>query len=52
MHRIAATILLVVCIAAVIFSSYSFIQGRLEAGLSVLPFLVICYFFLVAKRRP
>jgi hypothetical protein len=50
MSRLTALISLIIISSMVAFATYSFMQGRIEAGLSTLPFLVVLYFFI--QKRP
>ena len=51
MNRPAALVMLCFVIFLVVFATWQFYQGNLEAAMSTLPFLVIVYLFMVNQRK-
>lgn len=51
MFKIAAWVQLVFILFLVGFSTYQLFRGRFELALGVLPFLMVYYIFITAKRK-
>lgn len=50
-RRIAAALQIVIVLLLLGFSIYQFFRGNFEAGMSIVPFLVIYYFFVMSWQR-
>ncbi len=51
MNRYLAIILLVLLLAGLVHSTYSFFQGRFGQGMLMFPLLAGCYVFFVARDK-
>ncbi len=51
MNMYFAVFLIVFLLAGLVYSTYSFSQGRFLEGMSIFPWLIACYFFVQAWER-
>jgi hypothetical protein len=51
MTKTSAIIQIIIILAVVGLSTYYFYKGNLEVGLSFLPFLMLYYVFVTARRK-
>lgn len=50
-RRIAAALQIVIILMLLGFATYQFYHGNFEAGMSIVPFLVIYYFFVMSRQK-
>jgi hypothetical protein len=51
MTKISAILQIILILAVVGLSTYYFFKGNFEVGLSLLPFLMLYYIFITARRK-
>ncbi len=51
MKKVPALLLILFLLAIVSFSTWQLFLGNLEAAFSIVPFLVVLYFFVVSRQK-